>query len=404
MQIKLTEEQEMLRDMARKFAEREVEPVANQIDAEDKVPEALLAKCAELGFYGLFTSTEYGGLGQSLVNSCLVIEEISKASPSLGGMLSVQIVLCPATLEMVGTEEQKQRFLVPSASGEKVMAWSSTEPSGTIDYLRHRCRIEEDGNGYRLDGLKIYCTQGNAETFLVFARTSKDGKEGYGGVIVEKGMEGFNPAVPEDKLGWRGTQTGTISYDSISIPAENLLGGFLTGRWEASPANSLGGIGHCASALGCLEGMFEKTVAYVKERNMYGVPMHSLQPVSYWLAQIWAKQEACRAWLYQLVQAYDDGDRTIGTEMSACKAWLCDTVFECCNQLLQLWGGAGIMNSTGVNRYFRDARTKMVAEGSSELIYDGVASGILDKPSAMFADPKVADFVFPDTNPSNRLL
>lgn len=395
MLFKLTDEQEMLRDMARKFTEREVEPIANQIDIDDCVPDSLLNECAKLGFYGLYTSEVYGGLGQNLTSACLVIEEISKASPALGGMLSVQIILCPATLEMVATEAQKQKYLVPSALGERVMAWSSTEPSGTVDYFRHQARIEEHGNGYRLNGLKIYCTQGNAETFLVFARTTKDGKEGYGGVIVERGMEGFNPAIPEDKLGWRGTRTGTIAYDDIIIPRENLLGEFLTGRWEAAPANSLGGIGHCASALGCLEGMFEKTVAYVKDRNLYGAPMHRLQPISYWLGQIWAKKEACRTWLYALVQAYDEGDLSVVREMGACKAYLCDTVFECTNQLLQMWGGAGIMNSTGINRYFRDARTKMIAEGSSEIFYDAISSSLLGKANAMMSDPKGHDFVFP---------
>ncbi len=385
----------MLRDVARKFAEREVEPLAAQIDEEESIPDSLVQKCAELGFFALYTSEQYGGLGQNLTSACLVLEEISKASPALGGMLSVQIVLCPATIEMIGNEDQKQRYLVPSASGEKVMAWSSTEPSGTADYFRHQTRITQDGEGYRLNGLKIYCTQGHAETFLVFARTSKDGQEGYGAVIVEKGMEGFNPAKPEDKLGWRGTRTGTIAYDNIYIPPENLLGDFLTSRWDCLPANSLGSIGHCASALGCLEGMYEKTVAYVKDRNIYGSPMSSLQPVSYWLGKIWAKQEACRALLYAITNAHDE-KRPLTYEMAACKAWLCDTVFECCNKLLQLWGGAGIMNSTGVNRYFRDARTKMVAEGSSEIFYDGIASGVLGKTGAMMSDPRRSEFRMPE--------
>lgn len=391
-----TEEQEMFRETARRFAEKEVEPVAAQADLDERFPDELFEKCAELGFYGLYTSEKYGGSGHDLTAACLVLEEISKASPSLGGMLSVQMLLCPASLEIVGTEDQKQRYLVPSAAGEKVMAWSSTEPSGTIDYLRHQARITRDGDGYRLNGLKIYCTQGNAETFLVFARCSEDGKEGYGGVIVEKGMKGFEPAKPEDKLGWRGTNTGTIAYNDIHIPRENLLGNFLTGRWEVSAANTLGSIGHCASSLGCLEGMFDKTLTYVKDRQMYGAPMSRLQPVSYWMAEVWTKMQACRSMLYTITQAYDRGRRDHQLMASGCKAYLCDTVFECSGKLLQLWGGAGIMNSTGINRYFRDARTKMVAEGSSEIHYDGVASSLFGLPSAMMTDPKAADFVFPE--------
>lgn len=395
MLIEFTEEQEMIRATARRFAEREIEPIANSSDIEDEFPDSLVQTCAELGFYGLFTSEEYGGSGQNLTSACLAIEEISKASPSFGGMLSVQIILCPAALDIVGTKEQKERYLPPSASGEKLMAWSSTEPSGTADYFRHQARITEEGNGYRMNGVKIYCTQGTADTYLVFARCSKDGKEGYGGVIIEKGMDGFEPAKPENKLGWRGTHTGTIVYDNIYIPAENLLGDFLTGRWEASPCHSLGSLGHCSSALGCLEGMFDKTLEYAKERDIYGRPMSSLQPISYWMGEIYAKKEACRSMLYTITQAYDRGRRDHGMLASACKGYLCDTVFDCTHKLLQMWGGAGIMNSTGINRYFRDARTKMIAEGSSEILYDAVASGLFETPSAMMTDPKMSDFVFP---------
>lgn len=376
MAMKFTEEQEMFRETARNFAQREVEPLANAIDRDEAIPTALYKRAGELGFYGLYTPEAYGGLGQNLTSACLVLEEIAKASPSLSGILSVQWLLCPKTLDMIGTEEQKRRFLTTSATGEKAMAWSSTEPSGTIYHRKHQAKITADGNGYRLNGVKIFCTQGEADTFLVFTKSEKDGKVGYGGVIVERGMEGFKPAKPEDKLGWRGTNTGTIIYDDIYIPAENLLGDFYTARADVLAANSLGSMGHSASALGCLEGLFDKTVAYVKDRELYGGPMSRLQPVSYWLAEIWAKTEACRALLYTVAAAYDDG-RPDELGASACKAYICDTAFECTSKLLQLWGGSGIMNDTGVNRYFRDAKTKLIAEGSSEIHYDGIASYVL---------------------------
>ena len=398
MLIDFTEEQEMIRDTASRFAEKEIEPIADTADVDDEFPDSVLKGIADLGFYGLFTSEEYGGFGRNLTSACLAVEEIGKASPSLAGMLNVQIILCPATVELIGTEEQKQKYLPASATGEKTMAWSSTEPSGTMDYFRHQARITEHNDGFRVNGLKIYCTQGNAETFLVFARCSQDGKEGYGGVIVEKGMEGFEPAKPEDKLGWRGTHTGTIAYNDIDVPKENLLGSFLTGRWEASPANSLGSIGHCASAIGCLDGMFDKTLAYVKDRNLYGRPMSDCQPIGYWVGEIYAKKEACRAMLYSVTKAFDNGKsvQELGMMPGACKAYICDTVFDCTHKLLQMWGGAGVMNSTGINRYFRDARTNMIAEGSSEMHYDLIASALVEQPSALDTDPKIEDFVFPE--------
>ncbi|MCC6917781.1 MAG: acyl-CoA/acyl-ACP dehydrogenase [Alphaproteobacteria bacterium] len=385
MVLKFTEEQEMFRDTARRFAQKEVEPVANQIDRDERTPTVLYQRCAELSFYGLYTSEEYDGLGKNLTSACLVLEEISKASPSLGGLLSVQIVLCPATLDIAGSEDQKRRYLSAAARGEKAMAWSSTEPSGTCYHRAHQTRITRDGNGYRLSGVKIFCTQGEAETYLVFGRSEADGKVGYGGVIVEKSMQGLQPAPYEDKLGWRGTNTGTVNYNDIYIPAENLIGDFYTARSDVGLANSMGSLGHCASSLGCLEGLFDKTVSYVKDRELYGGPMSRLQPISYWLAEIWAKMEACRAMLYAVTQAYDAG-RPAPVHASACKAYLCDTVAECTGKLLQMWGGAGIMNSTGVNRYFRDARAKMVAEGSSEIHYDIVASTVLGIPSHVSFD------------------
>ena len=381
----LTEEQEMIRDMARKFAQNEIEPVANQIDQEDTVPEHLHAKAAELNFFGLFTPEEYGGLGQNLTTACLVLEEVAKASPSYAGVISVEIILCPGSIAAAGTEDQKQRFLVPSARGEKLMAWSQTEPAGGGNAPFHQTRIVKDGNGYRLNGLKLFCTQGKADVILVMGKTEVDGQEGYGAVIVEKSMEGVAPAPYESKLGWRGTNTGTIAYNDVYIPPENVLGNLLTGNAECWPANVPSFIGHSASSLGCAQGLFDKTVAYVKERNLYGRPMYKAQPVSYWLAESYAKLEAMRSLLYTTTQRWDAGQED--PVMSAvCKAWICDTAFDVTNRLLQLWGGSGIMDSTGVNRYLRDARTNMVAEGASEMHYDMISSYVLDKPTDMTPD------------------
>lgn len=391
--LKFTEEQEMIRETAQRFAQKDVEPVANEIDQEEFIPDGLLAKCAELGLYGLFTSEEYGGSGQNLTSACLAIEEISKASPSLGGALSVQVILCPAAIAKMGTEDQKKRFLVPSASGEEILAWSMSEPVGATNLFEHQTTITRDGNGYRLNGLKIYCTQGNASNIIVFGRSKIDDKIGYGAVVVEKGMDGFEPSVPEDKLGWRGTNTGTIVYNNIYIPPENILSDPLKGLLSLGASASLGTLGHCASALGCVEGMFDKTVAYVKDRNLYGAPQSQLQPMSYWIAECWTKIQACRAMLYALTASYDEG-RFDMLATAACKAYLCDTAFECTSKLLQMWGGAAIMNTTGINRYFRDARTKMIAEGPSETHYDTVARAILEQPHRLFQHPRVGETVF----------
>lgn len=376
-----TEEQEMFRDTARRFAEREVEPLAIQIDEQDEVPEHLIAKCRELNFFGLFIPEEYGGLGKSLTNACLVLEEIAKASPSVAGLLSVEIVLCPGAIDEIGTEEQKQRFLVPSASGEKLLAWSMTEPSGAANIPAHQTTLKPSGNGYSLEGSKLFTTQGNAHHILVMAKTEQDGQTGYGCAIVERDQKGVTTAPYESKLGWRGTKTGGVNYADVHVPQENILGNFLTGNADLWFVNQASFIAHSTTSLGGTEGLFKKTVEMVKSRSMYGTEMRRLQPISYWLGEIHAKIEACRSLIYDATRQFDEGQRDpiMG---SICKAYVCDTMFDCTNKLLQMWGGSGIMDSTGVNRYFRDARTNMIAEAASELHYDIVAAAVLESPAA----------------------
>lgn len=373
----LNDEQRALRDMAENFARREVEPLANRIDQEERTPHELIAKAADLGLFGLYTDPAYGGSGADLVSACLVVEEIAKASPSFAGMLTVQMILCPRTVEILGTEEQKQRILPKSASGERLMAYSQSEPSGAANIASHLTRAMPDGNGYRLDGSKLFCTQGSAKTYLVMCKTrTAAGEEGYGCLIVDAEDEGFAVAPYEHKLGWRGTNTGPISFDNVRIDPEDVLGDVLTGGITHRLANQANVISHVATSVGCAQGLFDKTLEYVKDRRLYGRGMSELQPVSYWLAESHAKITACRALAYETARAFDAGEMTPGMQ-SVNKAYVCDTMFEVCCKLLQLWGGSGIMDSTGVNRYMRDAKAKCVAEGPSETHYAIIANGLL---------------------------
>ena len=361
----LTEEQELLRSSVRQFTHKEVEPLAIKIDREEHTPSELIKGIADLGLFGLFIPEQYGGTGADATSTCVALEEIAKASPSLAGLLSVQIILCPGTINAIGNEEQKSRILPKSASGQRLIAYSQTEPCGASDITRHQTKLTWDGNAWRLNGAKLFCTQGEAQTYIVMCRTSRDGAEGYGCVIVEREAEGFEVAPYEDKLGWRGTNTGAISFNNVLITRENILGDLLTGRADHVDVNEVSFLGHAATSLGCIEGLFDKTLAYVKERDLYGSPMYRLQPVAYWLVDVHTKIEAMRALLYTSTRLHDEGrrDQFMG---SVCKVYICDTAFQCTSTLMQLWGGTGIMNNAGINRYFRDARTNMIAEGSSE--------------------------------------
>lgn len=380
MPIFLNEDQQLFQDSARKFAEREVAPIAVQIDDQDQVPPGLISKFAEQGYFGLYIPEEYGGLGKNLTSSCVVLEEIAKASPSLAGMLSVEMILGPETIELLGNEEQKKRFLIPSAQGKGLLAWSMSEPSGALNVVTHQTRLTPDGEGYRLNGLKLFATQGSAEFVLVMTKTRRDGVDGYGCVIVDMSAEGVGPAPYESKLGWRGTNTGAIAFSDVYIPPENVIGDLLTSVSQMWPANCVSFLAHAVTSLGCAEGMFDRTVEYMKQRDLYNGPMSRLQPMSYWLAEVHAKILACRALVYNTARHYDEG----GTDYSlasVAKAYVGDTAFDCCHRLLQMWGGSGMMDSTGINRYFRDARTKQIAEAASEFHYDIVAGAILGQPS-----------------------
>lgn len=375
MPIQFTEEQLAFQDMARRFAQREVEPLASRIDAEERTPDELIAKAAEVGLFGLYIPVEYGGAGADIVSACLVAEEIAKASPAFAGALTVQMILCPKTVEILGTEEQKRRILPLSASGERLIAYSQSEPAGAANVAAHLTRLEPDGEGaWRLDGSKLFCTQSVAKTYLVMCKTrTHDGREGYGCILVEQEAEGFNVAPYEHKLGWRGTNTGPISFDNVCIDEDGILGDILNGGINHRAANQANVLAHAATSLGCAEGMYDKTLEYVKQRRLYGRDMSELQPVSYWLAEAYAKIQACRALLYTSAAAFDRGEMPVLAN-NVCKAWIGDTAFEICSRLLQLWGGSGIMDSTGVNRYMRDAKAKCIAEGASEMHYAIIAN------------------------------
>jgi butyryl-CoA dehydrogenase len=363
----MTDDQVAFRDAARTFAMKEIEPIANRIDAEERTPPELTAKMAEQGFFGLFIPEAYGGTGQDLTTTCIVLEELAKASPAYAGLVSVEMILCPEVVLVLGTEEQKQRLLPKTVSGERLMAYSQTEPSGAGNIEHHQTRLTADGNAYRLNGSKLFCTQGEATTYLVMCRTERDGEKGYGCVVVEAEQEGFAVAPYEHKLGWRGTNTGPISFDDIEVSPENVLGDLLTANADIGMiANQASFLGHAATSLGCAVGMFEKTLEYVKSRELYGAPMATLSPWADRLARCWNRIEAMRATLYTATRLFDEGRRDL-VFGSTCKAWLCETAFQVCDDLLQAWGGSGMMDSTGINRYFRDARAKLIAEGGTEM-------------------------------------
>jgi butyryl-CoA dehydrogenase len=287
------------------------------------------------------------------------------------------MVLCPRTVEILGTEEQKQRILTRNSSGERLLAYSQSEPAGAANIGHHLTKVTPDGNGYRIDGSKLFCTQGTAGTWLVMAKSKdRSGSEGYGCFIVEREDEGFEIAPHENKLGWRGTNTGPISFNNVFLDDDDVLGDILTGGFSHRAANQANLLAHVATSIGCAQGLFDKTIEYVRQRRLYERDMADLQPIGYWLAESHAKITACRDLLYTTVREFEAG--TMAPEKhNICKAFIGETCFDVCVKLVQMWGGSGIMNSTGVNRYMRDARAKCVAEGATEMHYAIIANQLL---------------------------
>lgn len=374
----LSDEQQQIRELARKFSRQAVEPLANRIDADERTPPSLVQQVGELGFYGLRIPEAYGGSGADLTTACVVLEEIAKASPAFAGMLSVQMLLCPEAIVHLGTEAQKQRLLPKSATGERLMAWSQTEPAGAGNIAHHQTRLTPDGENWRLNGAKLFCTQGEAKTYVVMCRTRVGEQQGYGAVIVDQESPGFHVAPYEDKLGWRGTNTGSIDFTDVLIRPQDVLGPLLTANQDLFiPVNMTSFIGHAVTSLGCVEGLLDKTLVHVRERTLYDQPMHRLSPFAFQLADVHNKVEAMRCLIYSATRLHDEGRTDHPVIGSTVKAYVCDLAFQCTSTLLQMWGGSGIMNSTGVNRYMRDARTNMVAEGATEMHTTRIARVVL---------------------------
>lgn len=371
----LTEEQELIRNLAREFTKNEVEPRATEIDAKDEYPADLVKRCGELGFLGVHIPEEYGGTNAGITTACVIIEEISKASPTLGGLLMIY-TSWPAGIAFGGTKAQKDKYLPGLATGEHLGSLAQTEPAGAMNIGAHETKLTQNGNGYILNGLKIFNTHGDATVWLVGARTSRNGDNGYGYVLVDKDTPGFEIGKNEKKLGWRGSGTGTVIFKDVHVPEENVLGDLLNGAASFGMGSLYGNLTHSAASLGAAEGLFDKTLAYIKQRQLYGVPMTMLQPVSYWMADAYVKIEACRALLYDTCRLFEQGQVRADLS-SACKAYICDTAFEITSRLLQLWGGHAIIDDTGVNRYMRDARTALTAEGSSEMHLANISQMIM---------------------------
>ncbi|WP_394268734.1 acyl-CoA dehydrogenase [Anaerococcus nagyae] len=375
---KLTEDQLEMQQMFRDFAEKEVAPKAIEVDEEHKFPEENVKKMQELGFFGIPFDEEYGGIGLDTLTYILAVEELSKACGTTGVILSAHTSLCADCINKFGTDEQKEKYLTPLASGESIGAFALTEPDAGTDAAGQKTVAVLDGDHYVLNGSKIFITNaGYADTYVVFAMTDKSqGTRGISAFIVEKDFEGFKTGTIEDKMGIKGSSTRELIFTDCKVPKENLLLEEGKGFKIAMQTLDGGRIGIAAQALGIAEGALAKATKYVKEREQFGRPLAKFQNTQFKLAEMAIDIESARYLVYKAATLKDEGESyTVAAATAKLKA--ARVAMDVTTKAVQILGGYGYIKEYEVERMMRDAKITEIYEGTSEVMLMVVAGDLL---------------------------
>lgn len=358
----------LLKQMLREFTLNEVAPIAHEIDEEEKFPYETVEKMAKCGILGIPFPEEYGGEGGDYLGYAMTVEELSKVCGTTGVIVSAHTSLAGSPIFEFGSEEQKQKFLVPLAKGEKLGAFGLTEPNAGTDASGQQTTAVLDGDNYILNGTKIFITNaGPAEIYVVMAMTDKTkGTRGISAFIVEKDTEGFTIGKKEQKLGIRGSSTCELIFENCKIPKENLLGKESQGFKIAMKTLDGGRIGIAAQALGIAQGALDTTVEYVKDRKQFGRSISAFQNTQFELADMKTKIEAARHLVYDAAKKKGEG-KSYNVEASMAKLYAAQVAMEVTTKAIQLHGGYGYTREYDVERMFRDAKITEIYEGTSEV-------------------------------------
>lgn len=368
MNFELTEEQVAVRDAARDFAQNVLKPGVIERDREQKFPTEEVKQLGELGFLGIMVDTKYGGSGMDAISYVLAMEEISKIDASTSVVMSVNNSLVCYGLEKYGTEEQKQKFLVPLARGQKIGAFCLSEPEAGSDATSQRTTAVDMGDHYLLNGTKNWITNGgSASTYIVIAQTDVEkGHKGINAIIVEKDMPGFVVGAKEDKLGIRGSDTHTLMFTDVKVPKENRLGEDGFGFKFAMKTLAGGRIGIAAQALGIASGAYELSLAYSKERKTFGQEIYKHQAISFKLADMATQIESARLLVYKAA-ALKDAGKNYDLASSMAKLYASEVAMKQTVEAVQIHGGYGFVKEYHVERHMRDAKITQIYEGTSEV-------------------------------------
>jgi acyl-CoA dehydrogenase len=368
MNLRFTEEQEMMRKMVKEFAESEIAPFVERME-QGEFPREILKKMAELGLMGITIPEEYGGAGMDFTSYIIAIHEISKVSATVGVILSVHTSVGTNPILYFGTEEQKKKYVPKLASGEYLGAFCLTEPSAGSDAKSLKTKAIRQGDYYILNGSKVFITNGGeADTYIVFARTNseEEGSRGISAFIVEKDTPGFIIGKDEKKMGLHGSRTVQISFEDAKVPAENLLGEEGQGFKIAMANLDVGRIGIAAQSLGIAEAALEHATAYAKERIQFGKPIAEQQGVAFKLADMATAVEAAKLLVYRAAFLRANG-LPCSKEASMAKLFASRAAMENAIEAVQIFGGNGYTEDYPVERLFRDAKICEIYEGTSEI-------------------------------------
>jgi alkylation response protein AidB-like acyl-CoA dehydrogenase len=388
MHFQLTEEHQMIGQMARDFAENVLKPGVIERDIEGKFPRELVDQMGEMGFLGMMVSPEYNGGGMDTLSYAIAMEELSKWDASASVMMSVNNSLVAWGLETFGSPEQKEKYLTKIASGEVIGAFCLSEPEAGSDATQQRTTAEDKGDYYLVNGTKNWIT--NADTagiYLVIAHTDRDKKHhGINCLIVERDMEGFELGPKEDKMGIRGSDTHSLNFNDVKVPKENRVGDDGFGFKFAMKTLNGGRIGIAAQALGIAAGAYERAVEYSRIRKSFGTEIINHQAIQFKLAEMATRLEAARLLVYKAACDKDVGlGRDYVESAAMAKLYASKTAMYCADEAIQIHGGNGYVREYHVERLLRDAKITEIYEGTSEIQRIVIARSIMKKAERQLA-------------------
>jgi len=368
MDVRLSDDQQLLRSSIREFAERELRPHVMEWDEAQQYPRALLSKCAELGLMGIQFPEQYGGAAMSSVDYCICIEELARVDPSVCLSIAAHNGLGASHIAMFGTEEQKQQYLVPLATGQRLAAWGLTEASAGSDAASMRTTAARDGGDWVINGTKQFITHGGTgDLIVVMAVTNKSkGSRGISTFIVERGTAGFRAGKKENKLGMRASETSEVIFENCRVPARQLLGVEGQGFVNALQVLDAGRIGIAALSVGLAQGAYEAARTYAFERKQFGQPIGTFQSIRAKLVDNATRIEAARLLTYRAAAMKDEGRRTT-LEAATAKLYSSEIAVRSAEDGVQIHGGYGFVKDYPAEKYFRDVKLTTIGEGTSEI-------------------------------------